>query len=50
MMTDGMFQGDVPFEKQEKTLYGILWKNTENLTVKKLQIEPCAEMERRFRV
>jgi stage II sporulation protein E len=49
MMTDGMFQGDVPLEKQEKTLFTALEKYG-HLDSEKIADRTMAEMERRFRV
>ncbi|MFD1926699.1 SpoIIE family protein phosphatase [Sporosarcina siberiensis] len=47
MMTDGMFQGDVSLEEQEKTLYGTLAKYG-HLDCEKIADRIMSEMERRY--
>lgn len=48
MMTDGMFQGEVSLEEQEKALYGILGKYG-HLDCESIADRILSEMERRFR-
>ncbi|MCZ2260585.1 SpoIIE family protein phosphatase [Sporosarcina sp. G11-34] len=48
MMTDGMFQGEVSLEEQEKALYGILGRYG-HLDCEKIADRVMGEMERRFR-
>ncbi|MHA6260544.1 SpoIIE family protein phosphatase [Sporosarcina sp. CAU 1771] len=48
MMTDGMFNGEIAIEEQEKSLYGILGKYG-HLECEKVADRIMSEMERRFR-